>query len=299
MGHSAKQMFSLYLVLILISLSGLAVAQTPIAEGAKVIKLADGFSFTEGPATDAKGNVYFTDQPNNLIYLWTVEGKLDSFHTSPQRANGMYFDNNGTLLACADLHNRLVAIAKNGDITTIVDGYKKAAFNGPNDLWVHPNGSIYFTDPFYKRPWWEHENPPQEVRAVYYVSPNQSTLKRVAADFVQPNGIIGTPDGKILYVADINAGKTYAFTIKKSGELADKRLFAPEGSDGMTIDNQGNVYLTNDGVSVFDPKGKKITNIEVPERPANVCFGGEDNKTLFITARTSLYSLDMQVQGVQ
>jgi len=298
MYQSAKQFFSICLILIFAFSIG-TVAQTLVAEGAEIVKLANDFSFTEGPAADAQGNVYFTDQPNNLIYVWTVEGKLDTFHTSPQRANGMYFDNDGALLACADLHNRLVAIKQNGDIKTIVGEYKGDAFNGPNDLWVHPDGSIFFTDPFYQRPWWDHENPPQEERAVYYVSPDRSTLKRVATDFVQPNGIIGTPDGKTLYVADINAGKTFAFDIKKSGELADRRFFAPEGSDGMTIDNRGNVYLTNDGVSVFDPKGNKMTNIEVPERPANVCFGGKENKTLFITARTSLYSLDMQVKGVQ
>jgi gluconolactonase len=115
---------------------------------------------------------------------------------------------------------------------------------------------------------------------------------------VRPNGVVGTPDGKRLYVADHGAHKTYVYTINPDGTLSDKKLFASEGSDGMTLDERGNVYLTGKAVSVFDASGKKIETIEVPEKPSNVCFGGEDKKTLFITARTSLYSLRMQVSGL-
>jgi gluconolactonase len=115
---------------------------------------------------------------------------------------------------------------------------------------------------------------------------------------VRPNGIVGTADGKLLYVADHGGSKTYVYTIKADGTLSDKKLFAPEGSDGMTLDTAGNVYLTGEVVSVFDAAGKRIETIEVPERPSNVCFGGRDKQTLFITARTSFYSLRMQVRGL-
>jgi gluconolactonase len=120
----------------------------------------------------------------------------------------------------------------------------------------------------------------------------------VADDLKQPNGIIGTPDGKTLYVADIGDKKTYSYAIKQNGRLADKKLFCEMGSDGMTIDEKGNVYLTGRGVTVFDKAGKKVTQIDVPEGwTANVCFGGADMKTLFITASTRLYGLKMSVKG--
>src|SRR5262249_36292273 len=125
-------------------------------------------------------------------------------------------------------------------------------------------------------------------------------LMRVIDDLVQPNGIIGTPDGKTLYVADIGAKKTYKYQIQTEGSLAGKALFCELGSDGMTIDNEGNVYLTGNGVSVFDPSGKKIEQIEVEDPwTANVCFGGKDHRTLFITASKGLYALQMRVKGVE
>jgi gluconolactonase len=138
----------------------------------------------------------------------------------------------------------------------------------------------------------------QEGQCVYYLSPDYATVTRVADDLVQPNGIIGTADGKTLYVADIGDKKTYAYDISKEGVLSNKRLFCEMGSDGMTIDEQGNVYLTGKGVSVFNPAGEKIKQIDVPEGwTANVTFGGKDRKTLFITASDSVYTLQMQVQG--
>ncbi len=122
---------------------------------------------------------------------------------------------------------------------------------------------------------------------------------RVVADLVQPNGVIGTPDGRTLYVADIGDGKTYAYDISEDGTLANKRLLCSTGSDGMTIDNEGNVYLTGDGVIVFSPGGEKIAHIPVPEPwTANVCFGGRDMHTLFITASESVYTLTMRTHGV-
>jgi len=115
----------------------------------------------------------------------------------------------------------------------------------------------------------------------------------------QPNGIIGTPDGQTLYVADIGAGKTYRYQIQPDGSVKEKKIFCELGSDGMTIDNEGNVYLTGKGVSVFDSSGEKLEQIDVPERwTANVCFGGKERHTLFITASKSFYGLQMRVKGV-
>ncbi|MGD2093771.1 MAG: SMP-30/gluconolactonase/LRE family protein [Phycisphaerales bacterium] len=271
-----------------------------IAPGAKVVKLAGGFKFTEGPAVDAQGNVFFTDQPNNRIHKWSVDGKLSIFHDSPGRANGLYFDKKGNLLACADLNNELWQIDTKGNVMVLIKDYKGNKLNGPNDLWEDPKGGIYFTDPFYKRPYWNRGPMEQDGQHVYYLSPDRKKLIRVTNDLVQPNGIIGTPDGKLLYVADIGDRKTYVYKISSDATLSNKKLFCSMGSDGMSIDNEGNVYLTGRGVTVFNPAGEKIEHIPIEERwTANVCFGGKDRHTLFITAQTSLYSLRMRVKGVR
>ena len=268
------------------------------APGAKVEKLAGDCKFTEGPTSDAAGNVYFTDQPNDRILAWTVAGKLETFMQPCGRSNGLSFDAKGVLWACADEKNELWQIdVKTKKHTVVLKDHNGKLFNGPNDLWCAPNGGVYFTDPFYKRPWW-NRGPSEQPQDVYYLAPDHKTLTRVANDLEQPNGIIGTADGKLLYVADIKAKKTYRYTIAAGGKLADKKLFCESGSDGMTIDAEGNVYLTGKGVMVFNKAGEKIQQIDVPEGwTANVCFGGKDKNRLFITASKGLYAIDMRVKG--
>jgi gluconolactonase len=293
--------FLIILIIVLLFIPEYMNAQNSeiIAKGAGIKKLAGDFSFTEGPASDSKGNVYFTDQPNNKIIKWSVDGKVEVFMDEAGRSNGLYFDNNGQLIACSEEDNQLWAIDPDDKAVTILHkGYAGKKFNGPNDLWILPDGGIFFTDPYYQRSWWNHNDLPQDGQHVYYLNPDGSTLKRVTEDLVQPNGIIGTPDGKILYIADIKAKKTWRYTIGPEGNLLDKKLFADMGSDGMTIDNKGNVYLTGDGVTIFNPQGEKIEHIKVDERwTANVCFGGKKHKMLFITASNSVYGLDMKVRG--
>jgi gluconolactonase len=228
-----------------------------------------------------------------------VDGKLSIFHENPGRANGLYFDKGGNLLACADLNNELWLIDREGNVTVLVKDYKGKKLNGPNDLWIDPKGGIYFTDPFYRRPYWNRGPIEQDGQHVYYLTPDRKELIRVTTDLVQPNGIIGTPDGKLLYVADIGAKKTYVYGINADGSLSNKKLFCSMGSDGMTIDNQGNIYLTGKGVTVFNPDGEKIEQIDVPAGwTANVTFGGKDRHILFITAQDSVYGLRMRVKGV-
>lgn len=268
------------------------------APDAKVEKLAGDFAFTEGPAADAQGNVYFTDQPNDRILKWSVDGKLSTFLSPCGRSNGLYFDAKGHLLACADLDNQLWSIDPAGKVTVLVRDYKGKLLNGPNDLWVRPDGGIYFTDPFYKRPYWKRGPMEQDGQCVYYLAPDRKTVVRVADDLKQPNGLIGTPDGKRLYVADIGAGKTYAYDVGADGTLSGKTLFCDMGSDGMTLDAEGHVYLTGRGVTVFDKDGRKVETIAVPEPwTANVCFGGKDRQTLFITASKGLYAMRMRIRG--
>ena len=271
-----------------------------VAPGAKLTLLSSGFKFTEGPATDAAGNVYFTDQPNNRIMKWSVDGKLSVYKDDAGRSNGMYFDKKGNLFTCADLNNELWRIAPSGKVKVLVKDYDGKKLNGPNDLWIRPDGGIYFTDPFYKRDYWTRGPMEQDGQHVYYLSPNRRKLIRVIDDLKQPNGIIGTPDGKRLYVADIRGGKTYTYTIQKDGTLSDKKVFAEMGSDGMTIDNAGNVYLVGKGVTVFNSRGEKIDYIPVAKPwTANITFGGRDRSTLFITASDSLFSIQTRVHGVR
>jgi gluconolactonase len=270
-----------------------------IAPGAVVEKLAGGFAFTEGPGCDPHGNVYFTDQPNDRIMRWDVEGRLATYLQPAGRANGLYFDREGNLIACADERNALWSIAPDHTITVLRDSYDGKAFNGPNDVWARPDGALYFTDPFYPRPWWQHDAMPQDGQHVYFLSADRQRLLRATGDLVKPNGIIGSPDGKTLFVSDIEAKRTYRFDSAQDGSLTNKTLVVDQGSDGMTLDDEGHIYLTGDGVMVFDMGGRVVEHIRIREEEwtANVCFGGRDRRTLFITASTGLYAIRMRVTG--
>ena len=269
-----------------------------IAEGAELQWVDSSSAFTEGPASDAHGNVYYTDQPNDRILKWSTDGKVSEWMTGTKRANGLYFDHDGNLLACADEKNELIKISPDKEITVLLKDFEGQRMNGPNDVWPDKKGGLYFTDPFYKRDYWSHSEKEIEQERVYYMAPDGS-VKIVADDLVQPNGIIGTKNGRYLYVADIRDRKTYKYKINKDGSLSEKSLFVEMGSDGMTLDSKGNLYLTGKGVTVFDKDGEKLFNIPVPQRwTANVTFGGADRKTLFITAMSSLYTLDMNVKGI-
>lgn len=271
-----------------------------LAPGAKLEKLADGFSFTEGPACDPQGNVYFTDQPNDRIMIWSIDGKLSTFMQPCGRSNGQRFDHHGQLISCADEHNQLWSIdVSTKKSTVLVKDYQGKLLNGPNDVWVRPDNGLYFTDPWYKRDYWQRGPKEQDVEGVYFLSADRKTLKRVVSDMVRPNGIIGTADGKTLYISDIDGHKTYSYSPQSDGSLADKKLFCQLGSDGMTIDTEGNVYLTGHGVTAFDKAGKQVLHIDVPEPwTANICFSGKDLHTLFMTASKSVYGIRTRVQGI-
>ncbi|MFH5832901.1 SMP-30/gluconolactonase/LRE family protein [Halalkalibaculum sp. DA384] len=268
------------------------------AENAELELLSDRFAFTEGPAADRKGNIFFTDQPNNHIWKYSIDGELTLYMDEAGRSNGMYFDHKGNLLTCADEKSQLWRINPDKTVEVLVDQFRGKRLNGPNDLWVDPKGGVYFTDPYYQRDYWERTEPELDQQRVYYLTPDRQEVVIVADELVKPNGIIGTPDGETLYVADIGDQKTYSYAIESNGHLSDKTGFTDMGSDGMTIDEQGNIYLTGDGVTIFNKAGRQVEHIPVPENwTANVTFGGSDRQTLFITASRSVYTLQMNVEG--
>ena len=272
-----------------------------VAPGATLQKVSSQFSFTEGASVDKKGNVFFTDQPNDKIWKYDLGGKLSVFLDKTGRSNGTYFDHKGNLLTCADENNEIWSIDPKGKVTVLLEDFEGHHFNGPNDLWEDLKGGIYFTDPYYQRPYWKRTEPEIKGEKVYYLPKGKKNAFVVADDLLQPNGIVGTPDGKFLYVADIKDDKTYKYKINADGSLSGKQLFCSQGSDGMTLDNKGNVYLTGSvGVTAYKKNGEKLKVIEVPSKwTANLCFGGRKKNMLFITASESVYTIQMSVHGVE
>jgi gluconolactonase len=292
--------------------AALAQAATPapasspiIADGAKVEKVGTGYGFTEGCTADKDGNIFFTDQnknPGGQILRWSAEdGKITVWMDPTGRSNGQRFAPNGDLITCADEHSQLWRITPDKKVTVLVKDYNGKLLNGPNDVWVLPNGGMYLTDPYFHRPWWgpEHATALQDKNCVYYLTPDAKTLTRVIDDYQLPNGIGGTPDGKILYVSDMGARKTWKYDVQPDGSLKNKTLFCNAASDGMTMDSLGNVYCTSAGVTVFDKTGKQIERIPPPDgqQPANIAIGGKDRNILLMAARTSAYTLKLKVKG--
>ena len=271
-----------------------------VEAGAQLHLVSNQFTFTEGPAAGKEGNIFFTDQPNNKIWEYDINGKLSLFMDKTGRSNGMYFDKKGNLISCADEKDELWSISKNRKVTVLLKDFKGHRLNGPNDLWVDNKGGVYFTDPYYQRDYWKRTKPDIDGEKVYYLPPGKKEAFIVDSLLKKPNGIIGTPDLKRLYVADISGNKTYQYKINPDGTLSHRTLFVSQGSDGMTMDNQGNIYLCGKGVTVFDKEGEKIGYIPVPEKwVGNTTFGGKYRNILFITASESIYTLQMKVKGAE
>ncbi|WP_208292340.1 SMP-30/gluconolactonase/LRE family protein [Sphingobacterium paludis] len=256
----------------------------------KLIEISAQFSFTEGPTADEQGNIYFTDQPNNSIWKYDTNGLLSLFMQPAGRSNGMFMDKEGFIVSCADEKNelwRIDPVSKAVDV--LVTGYQNKLLNGPNDVWVSDRGTMYFTDPFYDRDYWQRDSS-ELPQALYMLQ--QGKLIQIDAALDKPNGIIGSPDGKHLFVADIGADKTFVYDVNGDGTLSNKRLFCEKGSDGMTVDDRGNVYLTGKGVFIYNKDGQQIHHIDVPaEWTANVCFGGKQHAYLFITASEKIFKI--------
>jgi gluconolactonase len=291
---------------VVVALSAAAVAQDKIAGLGPVgpaKKLLTGFKFTEGPAADTAGNVLFTDIPNERIHRVGADGKLTVFREKSHKANGLMFNGKGELVAC-EMDGQVAAYAADGSARRVLaDKFDGKRFNAPNDLVVDRHGGVYFTDPEYNAP----RPLPQSIRTFYYVAADGKVTRLHDKDLPNPNGIILSPDEKTLYVIPSSSSRMLAYPIEGPGKIGAARTFCElvqpkgqkdRGGDGLTVDARGNLYITSGlGLQVFDPSGRKLGIIPIPEAPANVTFGGKDSKTLYVTARTSVYTVDMEVAG--
>jgi gluconolactonase len=275
---------------------------------AKVEKLAGGMQFIEGPVWipsgsgegDAGGYLVFSDIPASELKRWDAKNGVQTFRADTHQTNGNTRDREGRIVSCEHAARRVTRAEKNGSTTVLAEKLEGKKFNSPNDPVVKSDGSIWFTDPTYGTP--KGEAKEIDGRFVYRVDPQSKQVTKVADGFDQPNGLAFSPDEKKLYVAD--SGKPHhirAFDVKDDGTLGggDVLCVIDKGApDGVRCDEHGNIWSSaGDGVHIFAPDGKLIGKIAVPETPANLCFGGEDGKTLFMTARTSLYSVKTNVRG--
>ncbi len=271
-----------------------------------LVKVCGGFVYLEGPADDRHGNLYFSDMKDGpgKIYRLDAAGKLEVVVAHSERSNGLAINAQGEIVACQSRTGRVVAYAPDGSSCRVIAAeYHGRRFNAPNDLVLDQAGGIYFTDPCFDE---GRLFPPQHVLAVYYVSPD-GCVTRLIDKLAGPNGIDLSPDGKTLYVVPSLASHIMAYPVEGPGQLGCGRIHATmaaspnpfyPGGDGMTIDAHGNMYVASQrGVQIFSASGQRLGIIRVPERPANVEFGGPDRKTLFITARHSLYAAPMAIPG--
>ena len=298
-------------LIILIGSIGWAEDQTSIVEpGAKVTKLAGGMGFTEGPVWLPKEKkLVFSDIPNSKLMQWSEEQGLSVYRQS-EKANGNILDLEGRIISCQHDGRNVIRIEPDGSTTVLADTFEGKRFNSPNDAAVRSDGTLWFTDP----PWGLEG--PGEIPGhwVYKLDPADGKLEAIIKDLAMPNGIVFSPDETRLYVADTGGDKrnpdekthdltpgVHCYEVKTDGSLGKKIFRTDKGSDGMTVDVRGNVYTTqfDNRVLVIDADGEEIAEIAMPEGPANVCFGGEDYKTLFITAETSLYSVRVKYPGAK
>lgn len=271
-----------------------------VDENSQVIKLHDGFQFTEGPVWNEAGQyLLFSDIPANTIYKIEPTGEIISFRKPSQNSNGLTYDKVGNLIIAEHSGRKISKLSPEGKYSMIVDNFKGTPLNSPNDVIVDSRGVIYFTDPPYGRP--KDATDTLSFNGVYKFS--NGKLELIADDLYRPNGIALSPDERSLYVANSGQPKQFIkYPINRSGKIGKGKVFfdaselSGDGNpDGIKVDTQGNIFATGPGgVLVLTEKGELLGTIKFPETPANLAFGGHDKKTLFVTARTGLYSIRLK-----
>lgn len=296
------------IVMLLVALVGTAHSSTQslaenkiIAPTAKAKVIAQDFKFTEGPLWLAQNNtLLFSDVPTDTQYIWHEKKGVTVFKTPSGFANGNILDKEGRIVTAR--HNRtVVRTEKNGKETVLAATYEGKKLNSPNDLTLHRDGSIYFSDPHFGLIGFGPEKAPEEqpVRGIYRIDIH-GNLNRVGQELAIPNGLAFSPDYQRLYVGNTSDGNIYQYDVDKKGRLSNLRLFAvqPVGNgksplaDGLITDQKGNLYAASaDGVCVYDPSGRLLGTLTLHSSASNVSFGGPENKTLFITAHDRIYAV--------
>ena len=265
-------------------------------------RVATGFGFTEGPLWHPDGYYYFVDIRANKLFRVTPGKPPEVVRENTGEGNGTTFDLQGRLVMCEGSHRRVTRMGGDARTETLVDRYEGKRLNRPNDVVCKSDGSLWFTDPDLRVPFAERELP---YAGVYRITPEGVTT--LMADCEYPNGLAFSPDERTLYVANTRWTQyIHAFELDAGGKVLRRRIFAEMASDddkngvpdGMKVDVEGRVYCTGPGGTwVFSPDGTRLGIIQTPEVPANLCFGGRDLRTLFLTARTSVYTLRVNVPG--
>ncbi|MEA3344719.1 MAG: SMP-30/gluconolactonase/LRE family protein [Chloroflexota bacterium] len=274
---------------------------TDLLESEQPERIATGFEFTEGPVWNQGGYLLFSDIPADRIYKWSLEGGVEVFREPSGNSNGLTFDREGRLIACEHGNRQMSRTEPDGSITSLATHYQGQRLNSPNDVVVKSDGSIYFTDPPYGV---EPEERELDFQGVYRIAPD-GALTLLADDLDRPNGLAFSSDESILYVDDTTRRRVWAFDVLSDGALANGRVFAemessaPGGPDGMKLDSEGNLYVAGPGGTwILDPDGNHLGTFVTPEQPSNLAFGDADRRTLYITARTSLYLVQTKLAGI-
>lgn len=293
------RIFAFALLLLVVTLLDRSRAEDVLDAAFGVQKVASGCKFTEGPAVGKDGALYFSDGPNDRILRLSPDGELTVFLHPCGRANGLTFDGEGRLVMCQSAGKgggRQVARREpDGTITTLAAKYDGRPFIAPNDLCIDAQGRVFFTDPFYGG---EVEQS-QPHSGVYRIdAPGKAAL--VVSDLQRPNGIVITPDNRLVYISDRGKQKLHRYAVENDGDLRPDGViydFSPDrGIDGMRLDAEGNIYGAagqgaTTGLFVISPEGKLLLHRPMPEFSTNVAFGGEDGRDLFLTATTSVYKM--------
>jgi gluconolactonase len=262
----------------------------------RIERIAAGHKFTEGPVWSREGFLLFSDVPQDLILQWTPGKGVSRFRESSNGANGNTFDAQGRLYSCESRTRRVVRMDRKGQLEVLAERFEGKRLNAPNDIVVRRDGHVYFTDPAFGA---QQDTRELDFFGVYHITP-RGEIEAIARWKTRPNGVALSPDGRILYVTNSDERDVYAFDLDRQGRAANPRVVVSgiDGvPDGMAVDEKGNLYVTARALFVYTPQGKLLATIEMPETPSNCAFGDPDFGALYVTARSSVYRIRLDVKG--